>query len=312
MPYRFSRAAWLALGSSAAASTAIGPAGAQTLDVLHLGVGLIESHAEGYYAQAGGFFAGHGLDVDVKQLRNGATIAAAVAGGDLQMGCSTVLQLAQARGHDLPFVIVAAGAVHDARFAHTVGLAVAASSHLASPRELNGKTIAASTLNGLDQLVTSVLVDKSGGDSGTLRFVELSPRAMVDALEAGRIDAASMEEPELSAAGSRIRSLGDGEDAIASRFVTTAYFTTGPWLAKNKSVARRFADAIFAAGAWAQANPDKAAAVLAKAMGSPDARATQRFATRNDPAELQALAKTAVQYKVAAPLRLEDLVWNGR
>jgi len=312
MPYRISRAAWLACGAAAASGATLRPAFAQAPATLHLGVGLIESHAEGFYAQAGGFFAQRGLDVDIKQLRNGATIAAAVAGGDLQIGCSTVLQLAQARGHDFPFVIIAAGAVHDARFAHTVGLAVAAGSKIASPRELNGKTIAASTLGGLDQLVTSVLVDKNGGDSTTLRFVELSPRAMVEALDQGRIDAASMEEPELSAAGARIRSLGDGEDAIASRFVTTAYFTTGAWLTKNKPVARRFADAIFAGGAWATANPDKAAPVLAKAMNAVDARVTQHYATRNDPNELQALAKAAVQYKLAAPIRMEDLVWDGR
>ena len=314
MPYHCSRAAWIARGTAALVVAPLaGRAQTPAPDVLHIGVGLIESHAEGYYAQAGGFFTQRGLDVEVKQLRNGATIAAAVAGGDLQIGCSTVLQLAQARGHGFPFVIIAAGAVHDARYAHTVGLVVAANARTASPRELNGKTIAASTLNGLDQLVTCVLVDKAGGDSATLKFVELSPRAMVDALEQGRIDAASMEEPELSAAGSRIRSLGDGEDAIASRFVTTAYFTTSAWLAQNKAVARRFADAIFAAGAWAQANPEKAAPVLAKAMGAAQARMpTQRYALKNDPAELQALAKAAVQYKLAAPLRIEDLVWNGR
>ncbi|HEY3883697.1 MAG TPA: hypothetical protein VGL62_00720, partial [Vicinamibacterales bacterium] len=97
-----------------------------------------------------------------------------------------------------------------------------------------------------------------------------------------------------------------------SRFVTTAYFTTNGWLDKNKAVARRFADAIFAAGTWAQANPDKAGPVLAKAMGAAEARPTQRYATKNDPAELQALARAAVQYKLAAPLRMEDLVWNGR
>lgn len=296
------RRAWLASGATAFAAGVAGRrAGAQAPDVLTIGAGLIESHAEGYYAHDLGFFAQHGLNVEVKQLRNGATIAAAVASGDLQAGCSTVLQLAQARGHNLPFVIIAAGAVHDARFAHTVGLAVAASSRIAAPKELDGKVVAASTLNGLDQLVTAALVDKNGGDSSTLKFVELSPRAMVDALEQGRIDAASLEEPELSAAGARIRSLGDGEDAIAPRFVTTAWFANEEWRAKNAAVARRFAQAIFAAGAWAMANPEKAAPILQKYLGSADLRATQRFAARNDPNELSPLARAAVQYKFAAP-----------
>ena len=194
----------------------------------------------------------------MKQLRNGATIAAAVASGDLQAGCSTILQLVQARGKGLPFSLIASGAIHDGRVAHTVGLAVAASSKVTAPKELNGKTIAVSTLNGLDQLIASVLIDKNGGDSSTLKFVELAPPTMIEALGQGRIDAASMEDPELSAAGKAIRSLGDGEDAIAQRFVTTAWFTTTDWLARNPSIAQRFAQAIFEAGAWANANTDKA------------------------------------------------------
>ena len=280
--------------------------GAQTPDTLKIGVGQIESHAEGYYALDGGFFAKRGLNVDVQSLRNGATIAAAVASGELQAGCSTVLQLAQARGRGLPFVIVAAGALHDSRFGHTAGLMVAASSRFTAPKDLNGKVIALSTLNGLDQLETSMLIDKDGGDSSTLKFVELSERIMADALEQGRVDGASMEEPELSAGGTGIRSVGDGMSAISKRFISTVYFTTADWLAANPGIARRFADAIFAAGAWAMANPDAAALVLQKRMGV-TMRATSRFATRNDLNDLAPLARAAVQYKFAPAAGLDIL-----
>jgi NitT/TauT family transport system substrate-binding protein len=217
-----------------------------------------------------------------------------------------VLQLAQARGRGLPFVILAAGALHDSRYASTVGLMVAASSHFTAPKDLNGKVIALSTLNGLDQLETSILVDKDGGDSSTLKFVELSERIMGDALEQGRVDAASMEEPELSAAGTSIRSLGDGMSAISRRLISTVYFTTAGWLAANPGIARRFSDAIFAAGTWAMANPDAAAAVLQKHMGV-SMHATSRFATHNDPNELAPLARAAVQYKFALPAGLDIL-----
>ena len=232
------RRTWLASSAVTVAATALRrPAAAQTLDAINVGLGLIESHAEGYYAQELGFFTKHGLNVTLKQLRNGATIAAAVASGDLQTGCSTILQLVQARGRALPFSLIAAGAIHDGRVAHTVGLAVAASSKVTAPKELNGKTVAVSTLNGLDQLIAAVLIDKNGGDSSTLKFVELTPPSMLEALAQGRIDAASMEDPELSAAGKAIRSLGDGEDAIAQRFVTTAWFSNSDWLSE-KSVDR--------------------------------------------------------------------------
>src|SRR5476649_1245053 len=114
------RGTWLASGAAAAAVAATAsPAKAQTLDAISVGLGLIESHAEGYYAQELGFFTKHGLNVTLKQLRNGATIAAAVASGDLQAGCSTILQLVQARGKGLPFSLIAADAIHDGRVSHT-------------------------------------------------------------------------------------------------------------------------------------------------------------------------------------------------
>jgi len=300
------RGAWLASGAAAAAVTSThSRAAAQTLDAISVGLGLIESHAEGYYAQERGFFTKHGLNVTLKQLRNGATIAAAVASGDLQAGCSTILQLVQARGRNVPFALIAAGAVHDGRIAHTDALAVAAASHITTVKDLNGKIVAVSTLNGLDQLVTAALVDKYGGDSSTLKFVELSPPSMLEALAQGRIDAASMENPELAEAGTRIRSLGDGEDAIAQRFVTTAWFTNADWLAKNASIAQRFAQAIFDAGTWANANPAGAALLLQKYLHFTEARATQRFATRNIQSEIAPLAQAAVNYKFAPAPGLE-------
>jgi NitT/TauT family transport system substrate-binding protein len=303
----FRRGAWIASAASAVAMGATASRlAAQTPDAMKIGVGQIESHAEGHYALDAGFFAKRGLSVEVQSLRNGATIAAAVASGDLQAGCSTVLQLAQARGRGLPFVILAAGSLHDSRFGDTAGLVVAASSPYHAPKDLNGKVIALSTLNGLDQLETSMLVDKDGGDSSTLKFVELSERIMADALEQGRVDGASLEEPELSEAGKRIRSVGDGMNAISKRFISTVYFTTADWLAANPGIARRFSEAIFAAGAWAMANPASAAVILQKDVGA-SMRATQRFATRNDVNELAPLARAAVQYKFAAPSGLDIL-----
>ena len=116
---------------------------------------------------------------------------------------------------------------------------------------------------------------------------------------------ASLEDPELSSAGKTVRSLGDGEDAIAQRFVTTSWFSTSEWLAKNPAIAQRFAQAIFEAGAWANANPDKAAVVLEKYLHFTEARATARFATRNVQAEIAPLAQAAVTYKFAPAAGLE-------
>ncbi|HXP92434.1 MAG TPA: ABC transporter substrate-binding protein [Candidatus Binatia bacterium] len=311
--HRCNRAAWLASSAASLGVLAVrGVASAQFGPPINVGAGLIESHAEGYYASEMGFFKQRGLNVQLHTLRNGAAIAAAVTGGDLQIGCSTVLQLAQAHARGIPYVIIVPGGVHDGRFVHTASIVVAADSSIASAKELSGKIVAASTLNGLDQLSTSALIDQSGGDSSTTKFVEIPPSAMVEALAQGRVVAASLEEPELSAAGNRVRRVGDGLDAIAKVFVTTAWFTTNDWLAKNKDTARRFSDAIFAAGTWAMANPEKAATVLAKYLSFKEPRSIQPFATKRDFGAMTALMTTAAKYRFIAAVSPTDLIWDGK
>ncbi len=145
-----------------------------------------------------------------------------------------------------------------------------------------------------------------------MKYVEVPPAAAADTVVAGRVAAAQLEEPELSGAGTRVRRLGDGEDAIGPRFATTGWFTTDDWLAKNKDVARRFAAAIFAAGAWAMQNPEKAGGVLHDALGLTQARGTQTFAVARNAGELTPLLTTAVKYKVAKPVSAGQLFWDGK
>jgi ABC-type nitrate/sulfonate/bicarbonate transport system substrate-binding protein len=141
-----------------------------------------------------------------------------------------------------------------------------------------------------------------------VKFVEMRPTEMLVALQAGRIDAVNMEDPELSAARSKTRQLGDAEDAVGKLFVETTWFTTRDWLAKNMDVARKFRDAIFAAGTWAMANPEPAALVLQKDLKSSTTRATQRFATRFNLADYQLLLDAAAKFKFITPTNASDLV----
>lgn len=308
------RGRWLTSVGAIGATAAVGfPAIAVAQSKpIRVGAGSIEAHAQAYYARANGFFTQNGLDVEVQTLRNGAAIAAAVIGGDLQLGVSSVLQLASGRGHNVPLVIVAPGAIHDGHVTHTTNLVVAPNSPILKPSDLNGKTIAVSTLGGLDQIIACALVDKHGGDWTSLKFVEIAPAAATEAMLIGRVAAAQLEEPELSGAGDRVRRLGDGEDAIGPRFVTTGWFGTNNWLDANKDVARRYSAAMFAAGAWAMANPEAAGAVLQKALGLKQTRASQVYATGRSIRELSPLLTTAVKYKLAPPVSSADLFWDGK
>lgn len=306
------RAHWLACtGGFAAAVWTRGTASAQSGTTLKIASSPREPQAQAAYAQALNLFGRHALTATVQTLQSGAAVVAAVASGDLQIGCSNTVAIAQAHMHGLPIRVIVPGAIHDTHYPTTLCV-VAANSSITNPQQLNGQIVAGASVGGLDQLAVSALIEKSGGDASTVKFVELPQPAMVAALLEGRIAAAHLSEPELSAGGNRIRSIGDAEDAIAPTFAQTAWITTSSWLAQNKSTAQRFADTIFAAGRWAMANPEQAALVLQTAYGAKEQRALQRFATGFDPASVRVVVDAGVKYKMLAPMNVADFVWNGR
>jgi NitT/TauT family transport system substrate-binding protein len=307
-----SRAQWLSYASGfAVALSTRGTANAQSASTLKIGISPREPMAQATYAQSQNLFIQRNLTATIQTLQSGAAVVAAVASGDLQIGCSNSVAIAQAHMHGLPVEVIAPAGIHDSHYPTTLCV-VAASSSITSPKQLNGQVVAGASVGGLDQLAVSLLIDKSGGDATTVKFVEVPQPAMVAALTEGRIAAAHLSEPDLSAGGSRIRSIGDAEDALAPVFAQTAWFTTSTWLAQNKDVARRFAETMFAAGRWAMANPEQAALTLQTAFGAKEQRAVQRFATGFDPTAVRAVVDAGVKYKMLAPMNVADFVWNGR
>jgi NitT/TauT family transport system substrate-binding protein len=309
---RPSRATWLSGVSAAAlAAWSAGRAIAQDLVPITVASGLVEGHAQAHYAVAQGFFRKRGLDVKVLTQNNGASIAAAVAGGSAQFGISNILQLAQANAHNVPFKIVALATISDAHYPLSA-LVVSSSSAITSAEGLNGKAIGGSSLRGLDQLETFTMIDKQGGDSKSVRFVELPPSASLDALLAGRVAAVVAVPPQLEVAmaNDRMHILGDVQAAIAPLWVPAGWFSTPEYLQKNPDIARRFAAAIYDGGKWAMANRAAAAEVLSKALATAVPQTYQRFATKTDPALLQPPLDVAAHYGFVTPTKATDLLWD--
>lgn len=279
--------------------------------VLRVGAGMIEPQAQAYYALEMGFFSKRGLNLQIQPMRSGSATAAAVSAGDLQIGVSNTFSLALAHQHGVPLVIIAPGSVHDYRVATELAV-VAPSSPIMNAKDLNGKVIGGASVAGMDQLAMEAFIDKGGGDLSTVKFVEIPPSTMTDALLQGRIAAVHLSNPDLDAAGSRVRSIGNAEDAIAKVFMQTAWFTTTEWLEKNKDAAHRFSDAVVAAGQWAMANPQPAAAILQKYLSVSVPRAKQHFASTLDTGMIQVMLDSAAHYKMLPAMRAADFIWNGK
>ena len=309
----FTRRRWIAAAGAAAGGFFVPRASFAQTRAIKVAAGQIAPHAEAYFAQDQGFFQKYGLSATVSTFRGGAANAAAVAGGDMNIGVSSVLQLAQAHAHGIGFVVIAAGGDHESRF-RVADVLVPTASPLMSAKDLSGKTIGASSLSGLDELAVRAFIDRGGGDATSAKFVELPPVSQLAALQQGRIDACSMEDPERQAAlaSGAVRSLGDPEDAIAGVFAETAWFTTSTWLAGNKDIARRFAQAIYEAGAWAMQNPAASGAILAKYLKVENRESKQRYALTLRMRDFQSVLDAGAKYKLLPPLQADTFVWNGK
>ena len=238
---------------------------AQTLIPLRVGTDPTDTYAEPYYAAALGFFKRAGLDAEVVDLQNGAAIASAVAGGSVDVGVSTVVQLAQAIARGLPFVLIAGGALYSAGEPTTV-LCVAKSSKLAGAKDLEGKTVAISALKTSSEIGVTAWVAEGGADVAKVKLVEMPFAEMGPALARGTIDAALISEPSLTRTKSvdGVRVLAHSFDAVAPTFLLSAWFTTRPFAEKNTIAVRRFIAATYASGAWANAHHAESAVILAK------------------------------------------------
>ena len=265
-----------------------------------------------YYAEDQGFFQRAGINVQIEQMRGGAAIAAAVAAGSLDIGGANPLAIAQARARNIPFVVVAPGAYFESATARQF-LVVAKDSPIRSGKDLNGKIIGVSSLGGVDNLAAAAWVDRNGGDLASVKLVEAVPSAMVDELEQGRIAAATLNDPYLTAAGPRVRVLGDCYGAIANRYYQSAWFSTPDSIARKPDAMHRFAEAIAAAGDWSVANPQAAAAVLEKYFKVREAKTTLKFARGLDPAMIQPILDSAYTYKlIPAQVPATTMLWSGK
>ena len=277
------------------------PSRAQAPATLRIGVSPIEPSAEIDYAKDLGSFAKAGLDVDIQSMQGSSLIVSAIVGGTLDIGFDTLDVLAVQHLKGIPLVIIAP--THDYLSPDTMrtqALVVPANSPLQQANDLNGKTIAVSTLHSLADLGARVWIDQNGGDSSTVKFVEVPFPAIPAALDAGRIDAAWVVEPFITVAKKTNRVLFYGFDGIAKHFVVGAWVATRQWANDHPDLVRRFAAVIHDTAVWANKNPQQSGDILAKYVkidpGIIATMARNHYAEQLTPALMQPLIDAAAKY----------------
>ena len=281
---------------------AASPAMAQaTKDKISVAFPTVDPTAEVLYAYELGLFDKAGLDVTLTPLANGGAIAAGVASGAIDIGVGNVINIETAHKKGVPLTIIAPGAYNANAFPSNV-LIVKKDSPLKTAKDLNGKVIATNPLRGIGEVMTNAWVDKNGGDSSTLKYIEVPFPEAAGVVVQGRADATLSVEPFITLSKGDTKIFSNVFDVFGDGYLITAYFTSQPWAVAHPTAVTRFAAVIKEVAAWANANPAKSAEILAKyAKIDPNVVKTTvraRYSTTLTAAQLQPTIDASAKYKI--------------
>jgi len=303
----------LTLLTAAAFGAAGAGAVAQPAAPIRIATIPIEPGVEVYFAQDMGFFAKAGIDATIQQLPGGPAIAAALVSGAVDIGFIALDALAEIHQRGIPVVAIAPGTEYLSPITtQAAALVLPPNSPVQRAPDLNGKTIAVISLNGLTHTAVCAWIDKNGGDSTTVKFVEMPAPAMVAALAGNRIDAAQVAEPFVGAARKAGRVLTYGFESVARDFLTTAWCAAAPWVREHPAAVAGFVAVLRETAAWANANPQQSGTILATYLKlDPAVIASMtrvRYANQLTPALMQPLIDLTAHYGGFAAFPARDLM----
>jgi ABC-type nitrate/sulfonate/bicarbonate transport system substrate-binding protein len=214
------------------------------------------NHTGIYVAAANGWYEGAGVDLQILPYAS-TTPEALIAAGQAECGISFQDALTFAAAAGAPIVSVMAILQHTAQ-----EIAVLASSDIARPKDLDGRTYAGFGYPNEEPTLKSVI--KADGGTGTFKTVTLDTAAY-DALYAKRADFvitfAAWEGIEAKERAIELRTFKFGDYGFPD-FYQVVLACDSRWLASHPDLARAFVGATVRGFELAADDPEKAAALL--------------------------------------------------
>jgi len=283
---------------------------------IHVGGSLAEDLTPLYYGIKSGMFARAGLDVEIVGTNSGSAATAAVVSGTFEMAKTSLGSVFSAHLRGIPIVIVAPEVLYTPRN-HEGLLQIPVDAATKNGADLNGKVIGVPSLSDLNTMVSKAWVDKNGGDSSTLKFVEIPNSAQPEALAQHRIDAAIIESPALDAslAAGTSKTLADPMSAIAPTYMIAAFIARADWAAQHADVLRRFNRTLAEAVTYVNAHHPETTPLVAELTKIEMANAAKMSRTVGgttlDVALIQPFIDAAAKYgMIAHGFPARDVMWS--
>jgi NitT/TauT family transport system substrate-binding protein len=221
--------------STAAAQTSLRVTYLPTLDAVPM-----------FIAMEKGYFVEEGIALQATPSQGGAAAIPGLMGGAYDITFSNVVSTLLAQQQGFKLRIVAAGTKNDPNAKPVTGLLTRKSDNLKSGKDLEGKSIAVNTRNGVIWLFARSWVKKTGGDPAKVSFKEVPFPQMADALKNKQVDAIFTISPFVDFAmkdGDVVRT-GDPYTEVQPTADIGHFVTTDDFFQKNQEAVRKFSRAL--------------------------------------------------------------------
>jgi len=304
-------------GLAAAAVFAPSGARAQTSTPIRV-VGLAtDDTTPVQYAITNGWYAKAGLDVSFVGAASSALATQAVIGGSQEIGLSSPVAFLRSRLAGSPITLIGHANVWNPKRPAAL-MIVEVDAPAATGADLTGMILGTAALHDINQLAMNAWIDKTGGDSTTVKWIEVPDAAAGDAVADHRIAATMLQEPQLTVAlrAGHVRPLAPAYSAFGLRMTSGVYVAHPDWAAKNAAAVATFTQVTYASAAYCNLHHGETAALMAEIMKTPldvikkMVRTTSAVST--DPSCLQSVIDVAAKYKlIPSAFDAKDAYFTG-
>jgi NitT/TauT family transport system substrate-binding protein len=231
------------------------PANAQTVEIKASTIPVIDFGAF-ECARAKGFFNEEGLKIDTTPTVGGAAGIPALVAGQIQIAASNIVSIILAAANGLDVQIVGAGDTTGDAAPDLAGLVAAPGNTLRTGKDLEGKKIAVNARNNILWLYNREWVARTGGNPDAVQFLEVPFPQMLDAVRAGRVDAAMLVEPFISSglSDAKVNVVSWPYNEVQKRILVAEFVTTKAYAKANPDIIVKFVKALNKGVEWANAN----------------------------------------------------------
>ncbi|WP_185443744.1 ABC transporter substrate-binding protein [Kribbella qitaiheensis] len=260
-------------------------------------------------------FSDAGFDVTRQNVTSGSVAVPLVLNGQLKFSQADAVGALTAISKGVPLVFVGSvtstGATADQ---DSTAILVKPGSGLKAAADLKGKKVGVNGIGGAAQLAAAAAIDKLGGDSTKVEFVEMPPNSLTGAVADGTLAAAVTSRSEGQAEGLDPIIAPTAEAMPSAPLIV--WVTSKQYAEKNPEVVERFAAAAEKANDELAHDPERVRKIVvekATAKISPELAKTMalpQFApTTIQRDRLQTVVDLMVQYKVIPkPIDLDTVL----